>query len=416
MEAIKLTRVSQNNLKGFDLDIPLNKLIVITGVSGAGKSSLAFDVLYAEGQRRYVETFSPYARQFLERMDRPNVGGIEGIPPALAIAQGDTVRTSRSTVGTITEINDYLKLLFARMAVLNCEQCGRPVRKDTAQTVFGELLDLEERTPLVLTFPVRLNGRAEQIRRDLFRSGFYRVWHEGEIRPVEEMAGESPDTVWDMVVDRLHFKKAERKRIIDSIETALRRSGRVDVHLAASGQRRRFSTSLECPDCGISYRAPSANFFSFNSPAGACDSCRGFGRMIDIDLDLIIPDRGKSIREGAVKPWTGIARTEFKDLLQFCKRRGVPTDLPFGELDPEHQNLIVEGDDRFYGIRGFFQWLETKRYKLHVRVFLSRYRAICYLPRLQRNAFQEGGAPVADRRTEHCGNQPAHDRGVPGLF
>ena len=369
MKSIKLIKVSQNNLKGFDLDIPLNKLIVITGVSGAGKSSLAFDVLYAEGQRRYVETFSPYARQFMERMDRPKVEKIDGIPPALAIAQGDTIKTSRSTVGTITEINDYLKLLFARMATLSCEGCGRSVRKDTPQTIFRELLDIEERTPVVLTFPVQLDNGPDGGRIALQRAGFYRVWHSGQVKPIEETEKGN----WDVIADRFHFKRDERKRVIDSLEIALRQGGRADIYLP-SGSVRRFSAGLECPYCRITYRAASADLFSYNSPAGACETCRGFGRTIDIDADLVIPDKTKSIREGAVKPWTGIARLEFEDLLAFCRRRKISIDLPFAELPLEHQRLIIDGDDDFYGIRGFFQWLETKRYKLHVRVFLARYR------------------------------------------
>jgi excinuclease ABC subunit A len=372
MESIKLRQVSQNNLKGFDLEIPLNKLIAITGVSGAGKSSLAFDVLYAEGQRRYVETFSPYARQFMERMDRPKVEKIDGIPPALAISQGDTIKTSRSTVGTITEVNDYLKLLFARLATLYCEGCGRPVRKDTPQTIYRELLDLEERSPIVLTFPVSFEADPEITRTKLQRSGFYRAWT-GKVQPIEEIGrGE-----WEIIADRFHFKQTERKRAIDSIETALKQGGRAHVHLQ-TGETRKFSTALECSYCRIAYREASANIFSFNSPAGACDTCRGFGRTIDIDLDLIIPDRSKSIREGAIKPWTGIARVEFEDLLNFCRRRKIPIDVPFGKLKEEQQNLIIDGDKDFYGIRGFFRWLETKRYKLHVRVFLSRFRG--YIP------------------------------------
>lgn len=375
MKKIKLIRVSQNNLKGFDLEIPLNKLVVITGVSGAGKSSLAFDVLYAEGQRRYVETFSPYARQFMDRMDPPKVEKIEGIPPALAISQGDTVKTSRSTVGTITEINDYLKLLFARTATLHCERCDRPVRKDSAQSIYRELLDLEERTPVVLTFPATLqDGDLEEIKSGLLRSGFYRAWSDGQVRPVEE-AGPGE---WDIIVDRFHFKRQEQKRIIDSIETALKQGGRADIHLP--DETRRFSAALECPYCRIAYRQPTANSFSYNSPAGACDTCRGFGRTIDIDLDLVIPDKNKSIRQGAVKPWAGIARMEFEDLLDFCRRRRIPVDVPFKDLEEAQQNLIIEGDEDFYGIRGFFRWLETKRYKLHVRVFLSRYRGYVTCP------------------------------------
>ena len=387
MQSIKLKKVGQNNLKGFDLDIPLGKLIVITGVSGAGKSSLAFDVLYAEGQRRYVETFSPYARQFMDRMDRPLVEEIQGIPPALAIAQGDTVKTSRSTVGTITEINDYLKLLFPRLATLYCEGCGRPVQKDTAQSIYQALLDLEERTPVILTFPWRPGQGPERDQAALQRAGFYRVWREGQVRPIEELAPGDP-AEWDILVDRFHFKRAERKRAVDSFETALKRGGRADIHLP-SGERRRFSAALECPYCRIGYHQPTANFFSYNSPAGACDTCRGFGRTIDIDLDLIVPDKSKTIREGAVKPWTGIARMEFEDLLNFCRRRKIPVDVPFQALTEEQQNLIIDGDERFYGIRGFFRWLETKRYKLHVRVFLSRYRGYVTCPSCQGTRFKK---------------------------
>ncbi|MFB3925094.1 MAG: excinuclease ABC subunit UvrA [Syntrophales bacterium] len=384
MTSIVLKNVRQNNLKGFDIEIPLNKLVTITGVSGAGKSSLAFDVLYAEGQRRYVETFSPYARQFMERMDRPNVGRIKGIPPALAIAQGDAVKTSRSTVGTITEINDYMKLLYARVAVLECGNCGRTVRKDTAQDVFGKLLALEEKTPLVLTFPVECTGMPEERRESLQRSGFYRIWKEGRLIPVEE----ADEGRWDVVADRFHFKRAERKRVIDSIELAMKRGkGKVDVHLP-TGETLRFSSNLECPYCGITYRAPSANFFSFNSPAGACEMCRGFGRTIDIDFDLVIPDKNKSIRDGAIRPWSGAARLEMEDLITFCRRKGIPVHVPFKDLDEKHQNLIIDGDDNFYGIRGFFRWLESRRYKLHVRVFLSRYRGYVICPECSGSRFK----------------------------
>ena len=218
LKSIRILGVRQHNLKGFDLDIPLGSLTVITGVSGAGKSSLAFDTLYAEGQRRYVETFSPYARQFLDRMNRPLVERIEGIPPALAIEQGDPVRTSRSTVGTMTEITDYAKLLFARLATLTCRGCGKPVRKDTAQSIFGELKGLPENTPVVLTFPVAVNGDAAERQKKLRRSGYDRIWQKGEILPLEAALGDVP---WDIVADRLIFRKEDRKRIVDSLEMAL---------------------------------------------------------------------------------------------------------------------------------------------------------------------------------------------------
>ncbi|RLA93821.1 MAG: excinuclease ABC subunit A, partial [Deltaproteobacteria bacterium] len=304
MKAIRLYKVRQNNLKGFDLEIPLGSLTVITGVSGAGKSSLAFDTLYAEGQRRYVETFSPYARQFMERMDRPRVERIEGIPPAIAIEQGDPVKTSRSTVGTMTEITDYVKLLFPRLAQLYCRRCGRPVRKESPERAFEELSKLREGTPLVVTFPLPLEEKVEERRRELLQRGFYRVWMGGLI-PVEE----APATEeWDVVVDRFLLRKGDRKRILDSLEMASREGrGRFDLQLPG-GETLRFSEGLDCPYCGIRYREPTPNLFSFNSPVGACETCKGFGRVMDIDLDLVIPDQQKSLQEGAIRPWTGVAR------------------------------------------------------------------------------------------------------------
>ena len=384
---IRIKEARQNNLKGFDLEIPLHRITVITGVSGAGKSSLAFDTLYAEGQRRYVETFSSYARQFMERMDRPRVERIEGIPPAIAIEQGDPVKTSRSTVGTMTEITDYAKLLYARMAELFCQGCGRRVRKDTPQTIYEELSSLEEGARLVITFPYPLKGkRIEEEKQALAAQGFYRIWKEGSFIPIEVAPGGKS---WDVVVDRLAFHPSERKRVIDSLEMALKwGKGRVDVHALPSATFK-FSTSLHCPYCDISYREPFPNLFSFNSPAGACELCRGFGRVIDIDPELVVPDPTKTIEEGAIKPWSGIARLEFEDLLHFCRRRGIPTDVPFKDLDEEHRRAILEGDSTFYGVKGFFEWLETKKYKLHVRVFLSRYRTYVTCPRCQGTRFKE---------------------------
>jgi excinuclease ABC subunit A len=363
-DSIIIKGARHNNLKGFDLEIPLNKITVITGVSGAGKSSLAFDTLYAEGQRRYIETFSPYARQFMDRMDRPKADRIEGIPPALAIEQGDPVRTSRSTVGTVTEINDFMKMLFARAAELHCSECGRRLRRHSPQSIFQELKDtLAEGEPLAVIALVAGPTTAE-----LRAAGLDRIWKDGKPAELEDTGKGC-----EILFDRLPFRRAERKRIIDSLETALRwGKGRVSIHTAAGTLR--FSSSLECPYCDISFRDASPNLFSFNSPAGACPECRGFGRTIDIDPELVVPDPRRTIREGAVKPWTGIAREEFQDLLNFCSRRKIPVDVPFGELPEEDRKAIFDGDGRFYGIRGFFQWLETKRYKLHVRVFLARYR------------------------------------------
>lgn len=366
--SIRLYGVRQNNLKGFDLEIPKGSLTVVTGVSGAGKSSLAFETLYAEGQRRYVETFSPYARQFLERMDRPQVDRIEDIPAAIAIEQGDPVKTSRSTVGTMTEVTDFVKLLYPRLATLYCRGCGRPVRRYTPQEAYGAIRGrIREGEELVITFPYAgERGR-------LLSLGFYRIWKGGRIAPLEE--GELP---FEVVVDRLTFNPREESRILEALEMAQGMGGgRFYAH--AGDEELRFSQELECPYCDLRYSDPSPNLFSFNSPVGACETCRGFGRVIDIDLDLVVPDPNKSIREGAIRPWTGPVASElFEDLLDFCRRRGIPTDVPWKDLDPEQRRLIIEGDGDFYGVRGFFEWLETKKYKVHVRVFLSRFRG--YLP------------------------------------
>jgi len=374
-KTIKVIKARQHNLKGFDLEIPLGQITCVTGVSGSGKSSLAFDTLYAEGQRRYVETFSPYARQFMDRMDRPHVEGIEGIPPAIAIEQGDPVRTSRSTVGTMAEITDYTKLLFARMAELSCGGCGRTVTKDTPQTIFEQLSQVPQGTKIVVTFPFPMAG-FEKAKQQLVGLGFHRIFSNGGVLPLEG-AG-APEGEIQVVVDRLSFRPEERKRYIDSLEQALRfGQGEATVHVV-DGETLLFSTRLHCPYCAISYRDPNPNLFSFNSPIGACETCRGFGRVINVDRDLVVPDKDKTIRQGAIKPWTGIARLEFEDLMAFCRRRRIPTDRPFKDLEEEDKEAIFDGDGAFYGVRGFFQWLETKRYKLHVRVFLSRYRS--YIP------------------------------------
>jgi len=376
-KTIKIIKARQHNLKGFDLEIPLGEITVVTGVSGSGKSSLAFDTLYAEGQRRYVETFSPYARQFMDRMDRPNVERIEGIPPAIAIEQGDPVRTSRSTVGTMTEITDYTKLLVARMAELACRECGRIVQRETPQTILEHLSQLSPETKVVITFPFRLRGiSAEEAQQQLAGLGFIRIFQQGEVVPLEgvvELEGEI-----QVVVDRLVLRPDERKRCIDSLEQALQfGQGEVRVHVG-DDEPLLFSNRLHCPYCDISYRDPNPSLFSFNSPIGACETCRGFGRVIDVDTDLVVPDKNKTIREGAIKPWTGIARLEFEDLMAFCRRRRIPLDVPFKDLKEEDKKAIFDGAEEFYGVRGFFRWLETKRYKLHVRVFLARYRS--YIP------------------------------------
>jgi excinuclease ABC subunit A len=377
-DAIRIRGARQNNLKNLDLDLPINELIVVTGVSGSGKSSLVFDTLYAEGQRRYVETFSPYARQFLDRMDRPVVDAIEGIPPAIAIDQTNPVRTSRSTVGTMTELNDHFKLLFARAAVLHCRGCGHPVRRDTVETIRAVL---DERTRsaadprLLLTFPVPIpkNFDEAEIKKLLAAQGYTRIH--------EQRGG-----VLRMIQDRFRWSSVDPARANDAIEAALKvGQGRLDVfpqsEEGAVGAPWRFSTELHCPDCDISYKDPTPSTFSFNSPIGACETCRGFGRIIGVDYGLVIPDPALSLRDGAIKPWQTESNKECQaDLLKFARKRGIPLDTPWRDLTDAQRAWTLDGEGEWtknvwYGVRRFFAWLETKAYKMHIRVLLSRYRS-----------------------------------------
>ena len=386
-DAIRIRGARQNNLKNLDLDLPLNELVVVTGVSGSGKSSLVFDTLYAEGQRRYVETFSPYARQFLDRMDKPQVDRIEGIPPSIAIDQTNPVRTSRSTVGTMTELNDHLKLLFARAAVLHCRGCGKPVRRDTAASVQEHLsaLAADHGDPkLLLTFPVPIpkNFTEAEIKALLAAQGYTRIH------------AQRGDTL-QVIQDRFRWSSVDRARAGDAIESALKvGQGRIDVYpeydVAGSGPKTkpgnaigpwRFSTGLHCPDCDIHYKEPSPSTFSFNSPIGACDTCRGFGRSIGVDYGLVIPDTSLSLRGGAIKPWQTESYKECQtDLMRFARKRDIPVDTAWRDLTEAQRAWVIEGEGEWtknvwYGVRRFFAWLETKAYKMHIRVLLSRYRS-----------------------------------------
>ena len=382
-KAIHIRGAKQNNLKNLDIEIPLNALTVITGVSGSGKSTLAFDILYAEGQRRYVESFSAYARQFLDRMDKPDVESIEGIPPTIAIDQSRPVRTSRSTVGTMTELLDHFKLLFSKIAVLHCRGCERIVERDTAQTVLKKLASLPEGTPLVLAFTLAHSTLPWQdVKPSLQRAGFHRLLDGENLRDLEELdeapAGKAPLQV---VVDRFAYRPENHKRIADSLEQAFHYGkGKLNLYFPQDNWRREpFSNHLHCPHCDISYRDPVPNIFSFNSPLGACETCRGFGRVIDIDLDLVIPDPGKSLSDGAIKPWLNRTR-RMRRLLDFCERNRVPTKKPWGELTDKQKQLVVDGSGEYKGIRGWFRRLERKSYRMHVRVLLARYRAYLMCP------------------------------------
>ena len=378
-DAIRIRGARQNNLKDLSLDLPLNELIVVTGVSGSGKSSLVFDTLYAEGQRRYVETFSPYARQFLDRMDKPQVDRIEGIPPSIAIDQTNPVRTSRSTVGTMTELNDHLKLLFARAAVLYCRGCGQAVRRDTPASVQEHLrARCAERgdAPLVVTFPVTVpeNFTEAEIKGLLAGQGYSRIH-------------EKRGATLQVIQDRFRWSAVDAARTSDAIEAALKvGQGRIDVYALPEGGGEpeapwRFSTGLHCPDCDITYKDPSPSTFSFNSPLGACETCRGFGRSIGVDYGLVIPDSALSLRQGVIKPWQTESYKECQsDLLKFARKRNVPMDIAWRNLTDAQRAWVIEGEGEWtknvwYGVRRFFAWLETKAYKMHIRVLLSRYRS-----------------------------------------
>jgi excinuclease ABC subunit A len=384
-DRIAIHGARQNNLKNLSLDIPTNELVVVTGVSGSGKSSLVFDTLYAEGQRRYVETFSPYARQFLDRMDKPQVDRIDGCLPAIAIDQTNPVRTSRSTVGTMTELNDHIKLLYARAAQLLCRGCGNPVRRDTPETIFAELTRRAQAAGdprLVIAFPVEVpkNFSETEILQLLERQGYTRVHAKH-------------GNVIEVVQDRVRMASAERERVMEGLEAALKVGrGKVNVHVAGEGEESprlawRFSSDLHCADCDIHYAEPTPSLFSFNSPLGACAACRGFGRVIGVDYGLVVPDESKTLGGGAVKPWQTDSYRECQDdLAKMAKLRGVPLDVPWRDLDERQRRWVIDGDDgwvswrkswpgKWYGIRRFFAWLETKSYKMHIRVLLSRYRA-----------------------------------------
>ena len=378
---IRIRGARQHNLKNIDIDIRTNELTVFTGPSGSGKSSLVFDTLYAEGQRRYVETFSAYARQFLDRMDRPAVDKVEGVPPAIAIDQTNPVRSSRSTVGTMTELNDHLKLLFARAAHLFDKQTAQAVQHDTPDSIFKKLLALSSGDPRwIITFPVKLpnNTTAEELQAWLSASGFTRVHRQGE--------------VVDVVADRFRLQTVEQSRAMEAIELALQRGNgrmtafRMSADAAADdlGEAFGYSTGLHCPDSDLRYSDPTPSMFSFNSPAGACPVCKGFGRVIGVDYGLVIPNDKLTLRMGAIKPMQTPAWQECQDdLMRHAETAGIPRDTPWYKLTAEQRDWVIKGspnwngkwNQQWYGVKRFFEYLETKSYKMHIRVLLSKYRS-----------------------------------------
>ncbi|MBA2734956.1 MAG: excinuclease ABC subunit UvrA [Acidobacteria bacterium] len=417
-EAIEVRGARVNNLKNISFSIPVGRLTVVTGVSGSGKSSLAFDTIYAEGQRRYVESLSAYARQFLERMDKPDVDEVRGIAPAIAIRQKNSTRNPRSTVGTQTEVHDYLRLLYARAGITYCRVCGREVNHDSPESAAQEILStLAEGTRFYVLFPseagflrVEANGsgkkkspgrkrkaeaKPQAISRQsvtahvmsLMQRGFTRLF-DAESRATIDLSSPDDYTRPDfdniyVLIDRLVAREDVRERLVDSLETCFQEGhGTAIIETVEDETKRlRFSERFECKYDGTIYAQPEPRLFSFNNPFGACPTCQGFGNTIGLDLDLVIPNPLISLGEGAVEPWT---KPQFEwaktEMHRFCKQERISLNAPFGELAKTEQSAIIEGKGHWAGVRGFFEWLETKKYKLHIRVFLSRYRGYTLCP------------------------------------
>ncbi len=443
-DQITIRGARTHNLKGIDVDIPHNALTVVSGVSGSGKSSLAFDTVYAEGQRRYVESLSAYARQFLERIEKPDVDHMDGLAPAIAIKQKNQTRNPRSTVATATEIYDYLRLLYARCGTVTCLHCGGVVRRDTVDEIVASLLDLPESTRVYALFPIqRADQKLEPLQgtstpesappaptpkpakkptrkslgnaappppafnltdalkdrlAELRRRGYNRLYQptpDGSLGAIVEFS--TPESLLELdfsdpkarpifvLIDRLALAPGIRSRLVDAIETGYRESGEVQFHTVSTAEidhpAKRFSAAFECSTCHRAYREPEPRLFSFNNPYGACPRCQGFGNTIDFDPDLIIPDKSRTLENNAIAPWaSGKYRPMHGDLKRFAKQSGIPMDVPWYDLEPEQQRILETGHGIFPGIRGFFAELDRKKYKLHVRVFLSKFRGYATCP------------------------------------
>ncbi len=423
VEAIRVRGARVHNLRNIDFDIPHNAITVVTGVSGSGKSSLAFDTIYAEGQRRYIESLSAYARQFLERIEKPDVDEISGIAPAIAIKQKNSTRNPRSTVATATEIYDYLRLLYARAGRTICIKCGQEVRRDTMDEIAARVLALPAGRrfyvlySLVIAAPAtrqpgtrkaaKPTGEAiKQALTELQKRGFNRLYQAGRVHEFS-----SPETLLDLdfskpvyvLVDRLTINPESRSRLIDSIEICYREGhGEAILEFPAeqsggAGERLIFNERFECKNCGAVYQEPEPRLFSFNNPYGACPRCQGFGNTIDFDLDLVIPDRSKTLNDGPIEPWT---KPRYRGLQQemkkFARANGMPLDVPFRQLTPQQRTQILDGDPKggYAGVKGFFAWLERKKYKLYIRVFLSRYRGYAICPECNGTRLREEARAV----------------------
>jgi excinuclease ABC subunit A len=411
-ESIIVRGARQNNLKGFDLEIPRRTFTVVTGPSGSGKSSLAFDTIYAEGQRRYVESLSAYARQFLERMEKPNVDSIEGLSPAVAIEQKNPTKTSRSTVGTATEIYDYLRLLWARIGHTFCPKCDREMKPDTVQTVMGAVLGLDEGTRFYVAFPLRLSGLVTNkvVIENLRAQGFLRVSVKGKVFHLDEVAESKVDLTNAgevlVVVDRLSVSTDVAARLADAVGTAFADGdGECVIILADSNERLRFTERFECPYDGTRAPTPAPALFSFNNPRGACERCNGFGAVLEYDEAVIIPNPERTLRGGAIDPWTKPRYdNKRRALAEFARRERIPMDTPWRELSEAQQNLLLNTRTRGYkGILPFLRDLEEKRYKQYIRIFLRQYQIArecpeCHGTKLKPEALRVrvGGLTIAD--------------------
>ncbi|MDP6794604.1 MAG: excinuclease ABC subunit UvrA [Verrucomicrobiota bacterium] len=409
---IRLRGVRHNNLKNLDLDLPKGKLIVFTGLSGSGKSSLAFDTLFAEGQRRYVETFSPYVRQFFDRMDKPQVDRIEGIPPAIALGQRNTVRTTRSTIGTMTEICDHMKQLWTHLAQCHCDRCGSLITRDQPLAIW-KTLSGSRADEVLITFDVPLAKKIslEESLQFIVKQGYQRILNpvkieQGilpEVLRIEEAAkrlAKRKLSLLSVLQDRFRMTKECRTRFLESVDQAYQfGKGHLAIHSSALASQR-FSRHFHCATCDLGYRDPSPSLFSFNNPIGACPECRGFGRIISIDYRLALPDVSLSIAGGVVKPWQTKTGAECqRDMMRAAKRDGIPTDVPFRQLPRKIQDWVINGEpdygkpgrswpNAWYGVAGYFRWLESKAYKMHVRVLLSRYRSYTTCPACEGQRFK----------------------------
>lgn len=391
---IEIIGAKSHNLKNISCRIPRGKITVITGVSGSGKSTLAFDTLFAEGQRRYIESLSTYARQFLEKMDRPDVEAIHGIPPAIAIEQRNTVKNARSTVGTASEIYDYLRLLYAKIGEVFCPSCEIKVSGDTVETVTETVRSIYSNKKVFILAPFSL-AQEENLEfrvRELIQNGYYRIWDEGGILDLSTLPSSFYQSrkLIHLLIDRLSIEEKNRSRLSEAIQNGFQAgNGKLEV-IGEDGKRMSFNRSYSCNQCGRTFSEPEPLLFSFNSPVGACPTCQGFGRVIGIDWEKVIPDPQKSLKEKPFAPWNTPGYEDlYGYLYEACRRHRIPIQKPFDELEPKQKEILLFGRGEFIGLKGFFDWMEGKRYKVHYRVFLSKYRAYTPCPSCQESRLKE---------------------------